>query len=290
MLDPMTRLKLSKIQKKLLWLGVLLTFLYVGLRWFEYRHVYYPSKEFRSNGTKLNRPFQDVYFQSGDGIKLNGWFYPADTSSARQQLAVLVCHGNAGNVSYFEGLAARLLNTGVNVFAFDYRGFGHSEGRPSEEGTYGDTQAAYEWLRQRGFPATNILVYGESLGGGIASELAVREPVGGLILESTFTSITDMGLELYPWLPVRLVSSIKYDTRHKLPKIKVPVLIMHSRGDDLIPYHQAEENYAAANEPKLLYEIRGSHASADEGCRLGLEKFLATWEAVRAGGGAMTFR
>jgi uncharacterized protein len=286
----MTRLKLSKIKKRLLWLGVLLTFLYVGLRWFEYRHVYNPSREFHSSGTQLNRPFRDVYFQSGDGTKLNGWFYPADTNSPRRQIAVLICHGNGGNISNFEGLAERLLITGVNVFAFDYRGFGHSEGRPSEEGTYRDTQAAYEWLKQRGFPATNILVYGVSLGGGMASELAVREPVGGVILESTFTSITDMGLELYPWLPVRLVGSIKYDTRHKLPKIKVPVLIMHSRGDDLIPYHQAEENYSAANEPKLLYEVRGSHGSADAKCTTGMEKFLAALEAARTGGGAMTFR
>ena len=116
--------------------------------------------------------------------------------------------------------APLLLATGVNVFVFDYRGYGRSQGRPSEEGTYRDAQAAYQWLRQKGFPGTNIIAFGESLGGGVAAELAVRETVGGLVLQSTFTSIPDMGAELFPWLPVRWLGTIRYDTRSKLPRLQ----------------------------------------------------------------------
>src|SRR5207247_2423908 len=109
------------------------------------------------------------------------------------QLAVLFCHGNAGNISDRLGICRALLATGVNVLLFDYRGYGRSEGRPSEEGTYLDAQAALQWLRQKGFAGTNVVAFGESLGGGIASELALREPVGGLVLQSTFCSITEIG-------------------------------------------------------------------------------------------------
>jgi hypothetical protein len=103
------------------------------------------------------------------------------------------------------------------------------------------------------------MAFGESLGGGVASELALRETLGGIVLQSTFTSIPDVGKELFPWLPVRWLSSIKYDTHRKLARIKVPVLVMHSREDELIRFHHAEKNFAAANEPRIFCELRGSH-------------------------------
>ena len=179
-----------------------------------------------------------------------------------------------------------LLESGVDVFAFDFRGYGRSEGRPSEEGTYLDAQAAWHWLNQKGFSGRDILVYGESLGGGVASELCVREPTGGLILQSTFTSIPDIGADIYPWLPVRRISSIKYDTHSKLPRIHVPVLVMHSRGDGLIGFGHAERNFKAANEPKLFCEIRGPHNDALEArdqFANGIEKFLQLVENQSGG-------
>jgi fermentation-respiration switch protein FrsA (DUF1100 family) len=103
------------------------------------------------------------------------------------------------------------------------------------------------------------MAYGESLGGGVATELALREPVGGLILQSTFTSVPDLGAELFPWLPVRLIGKIRYETRRKLPRLTVPLLILHSRQDELIPFAHAQKNFAAAHEPKLLREISGGH-------------------------------
>lgn len=251
-------------------------------RWFEHSQVYHPSRTFDATGHELGRVFEDVTFTAADGVRLHGWFYPADKASDRARWAVLVCHGNGGNISHRLALAGALLRTGVAVFLFDYRGYGRSAGRPSEEGTYWDAQAAHAWLRQRGFAAERIIAYGESLGGGVATELARREPLGGLVLQSTFTSIPDVGRELFPWLPVRWISTIRYDTRSKLPDLHLPVLILHSREDTLVRFAHAEANYAAANQPKLSWELEGDHNEALENPgRLteGFEAFLHLLEA-----------
>ena len=171
-----------------------------------------------------------------------------------------------------------MAGTGAYVFTFDYRGYGASEGKPSEQGTYLDAEAAHAWLIARGFEAKNIIALGKSLGGGIASELALRTPVGGLILQSTYTSIADVGSELFPFLPVRWLNRIKYDTRSKLPRIHVPVLVMHSRDDKVIRFRHAERNFAAANEPKMFWPIEGGHTEVlvdgRPGYLKGLEEFL----------------
>jgi fermentation-respiration switch protein FrsA (DUF1100 family) len=258
---------------------VLLAVRYLVLRWFEHRQVYQPYREMEASGSELGRPFEDVSFQTADGLKLHGWFFPADPDSSRRHYVYLLCHGNAGNISHRLQHCAALLDTGAAVFIFDYRGYGRSEGRPGEEGTYTDAQAAHQWLRREGFAAANIIALGESLGGGVASELALRESVDGLILQSTYTSITDLGAELFPWLPVRWLGTIKYDTRSKLPRIHVPVLVMHSRADSLIGFHHAERNFAAASEPRMMWEIGGDHNRFLEGDRVryieGLNKFLS---------------
>ncbi len=257
---------------------------YLVLRWFEHRQVYQPYRQLETSGSELGRPFEDVHFETSDGVGLNGWFFPADTDSSRKHLVYLLCHGNVGNISHRLEHCSALLETGPSVFIFDYRGYGRSQGRPGEEGTYLDAQAAHQWLRRKGFAATNIIALGESLGGGVASELALRESLGGLVLQSTYTSITDVGAELFPWLPVRWIGSIKYDTRARLPRIKVPLLVMHSRTDGLIGFAHAERNFAAANEPKLLWEIAGGHNQFLEGDRAryleGLNAFLIKVEAA----------
>ena len=242
------------------------------IRWFEHAQVYAPSRVLEADGAALGRPCEDVWFTARDGLRLNGWFFPADKTSPRAQLVFLLLHGNAGNISTRLGWYQAWLHLGVSVFAFDYRGYGRSEGRPSEEGTYLDAQAAHQWLRQRGFAAANILALGESLGGGPATELALRETLGGVILQNTFTSIAEVGGDLFPWLPVRWLHTIQYDTLHKLPRIKVPVLVAHSRTDELIGFHHAERNFAAAHEPKMFLEILGQHTATLEA---GREKYLA---------------
>jgi pimeloyl-ACP methyl ester carboxylesterase len=265
--------------RRLLKALLVLIFIVMLFRWFEHSQVYHPSRTMDATGAELGRPFENVFFKTGDGIELNAWFFPANTNSPRAHLAVLVCHGNGGNISHRLALYRALLETGVAVFAFDYRGYGRSQGRPGEEGTYLDAQAAYQWLTKEGF--ADIIVFGESLGGGIASELCLREKMRGLILLSAFTSIPDIGKEFFPWLPAKLLGTIEYDTRARLPRLKIPVLVMHSRADELAAFHHAERNFAAANEPKLFWEITGGHNDAlDEPARFveGIEKFLGLVE------------
>ncbi|MGO8929896.1 MAG: alpha/beta hydrolase [Limisphaerales bacterium] len=270
-----------KLAKALIELLVTCVLIVLMLRWFEHSQVYHPDRVLTATGAALGRPFEDVRFKASDGIELNGWFFPASTNAHRRHLAILLCHGNAGNISHRLDTCVALLATGANVFVFDYRGYGRSQGRPSEEGTYRDAQAAYQWLRQKGFAGTNIIAFGESLGGAVAVELAVREPIGGLVLQSSFTSITDMGAELFPWLPVRWLGTIHYDTRSKLPRLHIPVLVMHSPTDELVGFHHGQKNFAAANEPKLFWELRGDHNSPLADTKhfiAGLEKFLALIE------------
>jgi fermentation-respiration switch protein FrsA (DUF1100 family) len=248
------------------------------IHWFEHWQVYAPSRTLGANGGELNRPFEEAWLHSDDGVRLHGWFFPANANSPRAHQVLLLCHGNAGNISTRLHFYRAWLELGLSVFTFDYRGYGRSEGRPGEEGTYRDARAAVGWLRQKGFARENIIVLGKSLGGGVASELMLREPLGGLILQSTFTSIPDLGCELYPWLPVRRLHRIHYDTVNRLLKINVPVLVAHSRSDDLIGFHHAERNFQAANEPKQLLEIGGNHVSVIEDGRAeylkGMEQFF----------------
>ncbi len=240
---------------------VYLVVIMIFFRWFEHSNIYHPDKVLDGSPADAGLPFEELAVTTTDSVKLHGWFIPAPTNSPRAAFVVLVSHGNAGNISHRLALAGLLRRHGVAVLLFDYRGYGRSEGRPGEEGTYRDALAFHDWLKQRGFAPEKILSYGESLGGGIASELARREKVGGLILQSAFTSIPDVGAELFPFLPVRLLSTIRYATRERLPEIHVPVLVVHSRQDEIVKFGHAEKNFAAANEPKLLVKLSGFHNS-----------------------------
>lgn len=255
------------------------------LRAFEISQIYHPTRDIYNPAETLGRTFEEVWLKTSDNVRVHGWYFPANKRDAqRSELAMLLCHGNAGNITGRLGMYEALLETGVNLFTFDYRGYGKSEGKPDEDGTYRDTHAAYDWLRQRGFAPEKIIVMGESLGGGVASELAVTEKIGGLILQCTFTSIPDLGAEIFPFLPVRIIGSIKYDTHSRLPEIHVPVMVMHSKGDTLIRHHHAERNFKAANEPKLFVELDGDHNDAlDFRDKFvdGIEKFLRLMEAKR---------
>jgi pimeloyl-ACP methyl ester carboxylesterase len=246
------------------------------IRWFEQRQVYAPLRAVET--CALDWPIEEVQFTARDQCQLHGWFFPAEKGSGRSHLVFLLMHGNAGNVGTRLGFYEAWLGLGVNLFSFDYRGYGRSQGVPSEEGTYQDAEAAHAWLVARGFAPENIVALGKSLGGGVASELALRRPLGGLILQSTFTSIADVGADIFPFLPVRWMNTIKYDTLGKLPRIHIPVLIIHSRGDETVRFRHAERNYAAANQPKMFWEITSGHTDILQTGRAhylaGLEKYL----------------
>lgn len=229
------------------------------LGWLEHRLIYRPWPHFVVAASDLRRPWEDVPFESLDGTPLFGWFFPADPNPSRRRRVLLLLHGNAGNISHRLFYYQAWLGLGLDVFTFDYRGYGRSAGKPGEDGTYLDAQAAHRWLVARGFAPENILVLGKSLGGGPAAELARRERIGALILQSTFTSIPELGHELYPWLPMRWLNTVRYDILAKLPQIEAPVLVMHSRRDGLIGFQHSERNFAAAREPKMLWELEGDH-------------------------------
>ena len=241
-------------------LGVLL--ILAMFRQFEHSQVYHPTRDAESAPEDAGRPAEEVWLTTPDQLRLHAWFFAAEKTSPRARFVVLFCHGNGGNLTSRPGYYHAILATGVNLFAFDYRGYGRSDGEPGEAGTYTDAATAYAWLRARGFAAEHILVWGESLGGGIASHVAATQRVGGLMLQSTFTSIPDIGAELFPWLPVKLLARIRYDTHARLAEINCPVVVLHSRADGMIPFAHAEKNFAAAREPKALLELQGDHNDA----------------------------
>ena len=225
------------------------------------RMVFQPSTVMEGSPGDLERPYEDVFFKASDGTRLNGWFYPANTNVTG--LVVLVCHGNAGNLSHRLSLIDILRKAGASVFAFDYRGFGRSEGKPSEKGVYLDADAAFEWLRSRGFCQTNIIALGESLGGGVVCELSTRKQLAGLILQSTFTSVPDVAAEMISWLPVRLLLTTRFNNHDKLKRINIPVLVLHGRKDTIIPFRHAEKNFAVIpTRSKYFAELDGDHNDA----------------------------
>ncbi len=237
------------------WLA-LLALLWLFLRWFEWRNVFIPFGRPDSSPADVGLKFEDVTLTTADSVKLNGWYVPKPNA----KLTVLFCHGNAGNIGHRLEKLAILNNADVNVFIFDYRGYGRSEGWPSERGTYNDALAAYDWLRrEKSVAPERLVVQGESLGCAVAIELARQRPVGGLVLESAFASIPEMARAVYPWLPLHLICQIRYDSLSKIGSVKVPLLSLHSREDEIVPFSQAERLFAAAPGPKKLVELRGDH-------------------------------
>ena len=254
---------------------------YAGVRWFERANVYRPSPgNLRITPKALGLPFEEVWLSTSDSKRIHSWFFPVGLTERFSKKAVLFAHGNAGNMSHRFDVYRMLLHAGINVLAFDYRGYGLSEGRPTEDGTYLDADAAVAWLASRGYQPKDVVAFGESLGGGIASETALRNGLAGLILLSSFTSVPELGKELFPMLPVRWISTIKYDTRSKLRRLKCPTLMLHSHEDGLIDFHHAERNHEASVGNKELIVIQGDHNSAvqmDElNIRQSIERFLST--------------
>lgn len=255
--------------------------LWVFFRWFERANVYHPSRTFRGDPAWLRHPWRPVDLTTSDGLRLGAWYFEPPTNAPTPARVVLVCHGNGGNIGDRLDLYQQLLECGLGILAFDYRGYGTSEGHPTEPGTYLDAAAAVDWLLSQGHAEAAILVYGESLGGAIATETVVRYPaLGGLVLQSTFTSIPALGAELFPWLPVRWLARIRYDTLSKLPSVRPPVLILHSREDSLIGFRHAEANATACSPAATLTILRGDHNDCVAESPDAFRQALRTWLAA----------
>jgi alpha-beta hydrolase superfamily lysophospholipase len=212
--------------------------------------LYFPSRTIAADPAAAGLPFADLRFETVDGERLHGWWVPA---RGRRDGHVLLCHGNAGNIGDRVAHARLLADAGFDVLAFDYRGYGRSDGRPSEEGTYRDAHAAREaLLLQPGVDPARVFYLGESLGGGISLDLALEFPPAGLILQSAFTSVRDMARLHYPFVPAPLVPDA-YPSVRRIGRLRAPVLVMHGERDDVVPVHHGRALFAAAPEPKHIH-------------------------------------
>ncbi|MBI1388572.1 MAG: alpha/beta fold hydrolase [bacterium] len=239
---------------------------FFALRQFERMNVWVPRRDLIADPSQIGLEYEIVTLHAADGATLSAWYLPHPEARA----SLLFCHGNAGNISYRLEALRQFHSLALNVFIFDYRGYGVSRGRLSEKGTYLDAAAAYEWLKGK-TPGLPLVVFGRSLGAATAVDVASAQRPDALIFESGFTSIPGLGREIYPMLPVKWVSAIHYDNLAKISRVRAPMLVIHSPDDELIPFHHGREIFAAANPPKEFLEIAGLH---NEGFLLSEDRYL----------------
>jgi fermentation-respiration switch protein FrsA (DUF1100 family) len=219
-----------------------------------------PGRELETTPESLGFDYQDAWIDTDDGERLHGWFIPTDNDRARGTL--LFFHGNAGNISHRMESVLIFNRLGLGVLIVDYRGYGQSSGKPGEEGTYLDARASWDYLvKERGVSPSDIVIFGRSLGGAVGGWLASQPDVkpAGVLIESCFSSGLDMGKQLYPVLPVRLITRIHYPVREYVTRIEVPVLVAHSRHDEIIPFGMGRTIFESALEPKSFLEMQGDH-------------------------------
>jgi len=254
--------------------GMLLAFMY----FYQERLLFLPdlpSRVVTTTPSAVGLTYESVGLVSVDEIHLDGWFLPVKEA----QGTILFFHGNAGNISHRLDSLLLFNKLQFNVLIFDYRGYGRSQGKTSEPGTYKDAEAAWQYLvKQRGTPPERIVLFGRSLGSAVAAHLAAVHTPGALIIESGFTSIPELGAGLYPFLPVKKLSKLNYNTRKNLQKVSCPVLIVHSPDDEIIPFSHGRALYDVAGEPKSFLQLRGGHNQGflvtGKAYSDGLEEFL----------------
>jgi hypothetical protein len=222
------------------------------------RFIYFPDSVLSATPAELGLKYRDIDFTGADRVKLHGWLIPAEQTRG----TILFFHGNAGNISHRLETIDIFHRLGYTTFIFDYRGYGKSEGAPSEAGTYLDAEAAWDYLVSREkIPPEEIIIFGRSLGGAIAAQLAARVSARACVLESAFSSARDMAADMYPLFPARLLCRFDYNTEEAVKKISCPLLIIHSPEDDIVPFSHGRKIFAAAGEPKSFLQINGNHNS-----------------------------
>lgn len=225
---------------------------------FQGKLVYFPTHTIEAYPSDVGLVYDSIDFSTSDGIRLHGWYVPVEDEDAAD--VVLFCHGNGGNISHRLDTLRIVNDLGLSIFLFDYRGYGKSAGKPTEEGTALDAAAAWDFLTsEKGFSPDRIICWGRSLGGAVAARQAAAEKPKACILESTFTSVPDMGAKAYPFLPVRMLARFRYNTVRHVQNIQCPILIIHSPQDDIVPYEFGKKVFAVAPEPKQFLQISGDH-------------------------------
>ena len=242
----------------LIFIGCILLGLIILVRYLEATSVFHPSGTIETTPKGFGLPYEDVYFKTADGVILNGWLI----KNPKAVSTIIVAHGNAGNMSDRLLKVNAFYQMGLNVFIFDYRGYGKSKGHPTEKGIYIDGQAAYDYLAARpDFPKDRIIAYGASLGGAVAIDLATQRKVSALIVDSSFSSAGAVSRVFYPFIPAFLLD-IKMDNAAKVKGLKVPKLFIHSTGDRTIPFALGQQLYTAAAGPKVFLQTTGGHVDA----------------------------
>lgn len=269
------------------YLGAMAAFAYIALLAVLYilqdRFIYFPSKTLGSTPHDSGLRYEAITFKSADGVDLSGWFIPGNEKNP----VVLFCHGNSGNMSHRLGIVKLYNRLQLSTFIFDYRGYGNSDGTPSEEGTYLDAEAAWNYLvNKRKISPAGIVIVGESLGGAVAAWLASRHDPGALVLESTFTSLPEVASDLYPYLPVKMLLRFKYAACEYVEEVKCPVLVVHSCDDEVVPYHQGCQLYEKISGRKEFLELRGSHnngaLNSAESYTKGISDFISRYIRVNS--------
>jgi fermentation-respiration switch protein FrsA (DUF1100 family) len=217
--------------------------------------IFHPNTQLDDNPSNWELFYKDIQFLTPDGQKLHGWFFPLSEKSP----VLIFCHGNAGNISHRIENVKFLVKRGISVFLFSYRGYGKSSGSPSEKGIYIDGIAAYDYLTGvEKIPSERIVVFGRSLGGSVATEVALQRKARCLIIESTFTSMKDMAKAIFPFFVVSPFLPHHYNTIYKIANVSIPKLILHGDNDEIVPFSMGKKLFAQASEPKLFFPIHGA--------------------------------
>ncbi len=262
------------IVNRLLIIGAALLVVGILARVFENRFIYFPPRypEGWTSPSVYHLAVEDVWLTAEDRVRINAWFLASSASPK----VLLWFHGNAENIGMGLEQMKALSLLGTNILAIDYRGYGKSEGSPNEAGVFRDGEAAYRYLMEtRHFAPRNIFIYGHSLGGAVATEIAFRHECGGLIVESSFTSMREMARHVMKIPFMEYVTKSRFDSIAKIAKIRAPVMIIHGREDKLIPFSMGERLYAAAHEPKTFLATQSGH---DDPYVMGGKEYWDHWK------------
>ena len=229
--------------------------LFCLVRFLERTSFFFPSKFIDYTPDQIGLVYEDLYLTTLDGVKMNAWLVKSTPKAA----TLIFAHGNAGNIGDRLMKIKFWHDLGLNILIFDYRGYGQSQGIPTEKGVYLDAQAAYDYVQNRlDTDHHRIIGYGESLGGAVMIDLATQRKLAGLIIESSFTSAGDMAQRYYPLLP-SFMMGIKFDSLSKIRNITIPKLFLHSPEDQTVPLPMGQKLYGAARPPKNFLLIHGGH-------------------------------
>ena len=229
---------------------ILIYLIIVAYMYLNQRKLLYLPSENNYLDDQIDFNFKEVFIDVEKNLKLKAWLIENDFKNKK---TLVFFHGNAGNLSNRTYKLNQLSKLDLNIIILAWRGFSGNEGEPSEQNLYNDAKKTIDWLNSRGVKNKNIILYGESLGTGIAVELSQTNQFGGIILESPFTSMTNAAKNIYPWLPVKYLLKDKYDSEKKIKNIKIPILIMHGKKDNIVPFRMGKKLYDLANNPKFFY-------------------------------------